>query len=144
MYMNGILEVTSDVRSVPLGQKRKRGRPKNIPNCLVKSPVIVRNEHVLGDDGPPPLVDDDFDYDDEDIPEDVNIQAEVLPVRKTTRKRKRAEQEDNAQLEFQPVEVEQDVPQSPFASLLTQSHSLRAGLGCSKPTKKSRRLTKPN
>ena len=123
MYMNGILEVTSDVRSVPLGQKRKRGRPKNIPNCLVKSPVIVRNEHVLGDDGPPPLVDDDFDYNDEDIPEDVHIQAEALPVRKTTRKRKRAE------VEVQPDDGLQDVQQSPVASLLEQSHSLRAGLG---------------
>ena len=27
-YLQGKLEVTSEVRSVPLGQKRKRGRPK--------------------------------------------------------------------------------------------------------------------
>ena len=27
MYKTGILEITSDVRSKPLGQKRKRGRP---------------------------------------------------------------------------------------------------------------------
>ena len=100
--MNGILEVTSDVRSVPLGQKRKRGRPKNLPNCLVKSPVIVRTDPVFGDDGPPPLVDDDED-DNDDIPEVVNITAEVLPVRKTTRKRKRHELEDHAQ--YAPLDI---------------------------------------
>lgn len=38
-YVTGKLEATSQVRSVPLGQKRKRGRPKRLPNCLIRSPV---------------------------------------------------------------------------------------------------------
>ena len=37
LYKTGIMEITSDVRSKPLGQKRKRGRPKKIPHCLQKS-----------------------------------------------------------------------------------------------------------
>ena len=37
-YIQGNIEVTSEVRSVPLGQKRKRGRPKKMPNCLTRSP----------------------------------------------------------------------------------------------------------
>ena len=41
-YMEGILEVTSQVRAVPLGQKRKRGRPKALGNCLLKSPPLTR------------------------------------------------------------------------------------------------------
>ena len=38
MYKTNVLEVTSEVRSKPLGQKRKRGRPKQLPACLTKSP----------------------------------------------------------------------------------------------------------
>ena len=38
MYKTNNLEVTSEVRSKPLGQKRKRGRPKQLPACLTKSP----------------------------------------------------------------------------------------------------------
>ena len=38
MYKTGVLEITSDVRSKPLGQKRKRGRPAKLPFCLVRSP----------------------------------------------------------------------------------------------------------
>ena len=38
LYKTGTLEISSDVRSKPLGQKRKRGRPKKIPHCLQKSP----------------------------------------------------------------------------------------------------------
>ena len=60
--MNGTLEATPDVRSIPLGAKRKRGRPK-IPNMgmspLSKGSVVI------------PPVD--------------------LGVAKTTRKRKRQE-----------------------------------------------------
>ena len=41
-YMEGILEVTSQVRAVPLGQKRKRGRPKGLGNCMLKSPPLTR------------------------------------------------------------------------------------------------------
>ena len=39
MYKTGKLEITSDVRSKPLGQKRKRGRPAKLPPCLARSPV---------------------------------------------------------------------------------------------------------
>ena len=45
-YLQGKLEVTSEVRSVPLGQKRKRGRPKKFPNCLTRSPPV----HPLSQD----------------------------------------------------------------------------------------------
>ena len=38
MYKCGVLDITSDVRSKPLGQKRRRGRPKKLPFCLVNSP----------------------------------------------------------------------------------------------------------
>ena len=34
--------MTSQVRAVPLGQKRKRGRPKALVNCLLKSPPLTR------------------------------------------------------------------------------------------------------
>ena len=37
LYKTGIIEITSDVLSKPLGQKRKRGRSKKIPHCLQKS-----------------------------------------------------------------------------------------------------------
>ena len=40
MYKTGDLMVTEDVRSKPLGQKRRKGRPKNLPknSCRVHSP----------------------------------------------------------------------------------------------------------
>lgn len=38
MFKTEILEIDSDVRSKPLGQKRKRGRPKKLPSCLTRSP----------------------------------------------------------------------------------------------------------
>ena len=38
MFKTGVLEISSDVRSKPLGQKRKRGRPKKLPACLTRSP----------------------------------------------------------------------------------------------------------
>ena len=45
MYKCGLLEVTSDVRSKPLGQKRKRGRPAKLPHCLARSPI--KEQEVL-------------------------------------------------------------------------------------------------
>ena len=39
LYKAGLLVASPDVRSVPLGAKRKRGRPKRLPNCLARSPV---------------------------------------------------------------------------------------------------------
>jgi hypothetical protein len=41
-YREGLLEVTSQERAVPLGQKGKRGRPKALGNCLLKSPPLTR------------------------------------------------------------------------------------------------------
>ena len=38
MYKCDVLEISSDVRSKPLGQKRRRGRTKKLPFCLVNSP----------------------------------------------------------------------------------------------------------
>ena len=38
LYKEGHLEPTSDVRAVPLGQKRRKGRPKKLPHCLASSP----------------------------------------------------------------------------------------------------------
>ena len=38
MFKTNIIEIDSDVRSKPLGQKRKRGRPKKLPSCLARSP----------------------------------------------------------------------------------------------------------
>ena len=39
MYRTGLLEESSDVRSVPLGKKRRKGRPKKLPHCLAVSPL---------------------------------------------------------------------------------------------------------
>ena len=96
LFKSCFLEATPDVRSVPLGQKRRKGRPKKLPNCLVNSPVRAP--------GPLPPCNDDLDipsWDDLEIPpieEDVEIPTfdEEVPddatinlgVKKTTRKRK--------------------------------------------------------
>lgn len=47
MYKTGKLQVTSDVRSKPLEQKRKRGRPAKLPLCLARSPP---NRDTVRDD----------------------------------------------------------------------------------------------
>ena len=53
MFKTEVLAVTSEVRSVPLGEKRKRGRPKKLNHCLQKSPVRAsvekRNDNVVVD-----------------------------------------------------------------------------------------------
>ena len=122
LYFNGQLEVTSEVRSIPLGAKRKPGRPKKLPNPLTMSPAKATESNDVEN---PPAVDE--------IPADVlpaldEIPVEGAPVRKTTRKRKRAE-----------VEPEPTV-QSPVDALLAQSRSLTVGLGAPKPAKKTKRL----
>ena len=44
LYKTKVLDITPDVRSVPLGQKRPRGRPKTAPkNCLARSPIRQAN-----------------------------------------------------------------------------------------------------
>ena len=49
-YLHGKLEVTSEVRSFPLGQKRKQGRPKKMPHCLTRSPLCVHPTHIQEED----------------------------------------------------------------------------------------------
>ena len=126
LYFTGALEATSDVRSVPLGAKRKRGRPKKLPNCLARSPVRPdaepENDPVEPEND---LVENGFEPEIDEIVAPVNTSD--VPVKKTTRKRKRL-QEDNS------------VQQSPVWALLGQSRNLLPGLGVPKPPKKTRRL----
>ena len=54
-YRQGMLEVSSHVRCVPIGQKRKRGRPKKLPNCLERSPPSlpsVPDDHQIAPSQP--------------------------------------------------------------------------------------------
>ena len=68
-YLHGKLEVTSEVRSVPLGQKRKRGRPKKMPHCLTRSPPVhpthIPEEEIANTE---PVI--------ENVPDDSFIQTE--------------------------------------------------------------------
>ena len=82
MYKKGILEVTSEVRSVPINQKRKRGRPKKLPHCLTRSPAAAVQPSPTPDhqDVVHTLADDQ---------EDICHAPEEANIRKTTRKRKR-------------------------------------------------------
>ena len=119
-----ILEVAPDVRSVPLGCKRKRGRPKKIPNCLFRSPVRSTNEDVVHVEQLPD--DDDLAVIDDAMPE-----SSDLP-KKTTRKKKRKASEDREPLD--PLD-EESVDASPIQVLHSQTKA-QAGLGFSKPPKK--------
>jgi hypothetical protein len=123
-YHHGVLEPADDVRSVPLGAKRRKGRPKNLPNCLANSPISAR----LPSAEPAAVVDDE------------------APLRKTTRKRKRMEVEPDADHVVHPSDPPlapdadhddhpSELPLSPVHALLRQ----RAGLGAPKPPKKIRR-----
>lgn len=114
-FKTGKLEATPDVRSVPLGEKRKKGRPKKLPNSLVKSPV-----QAPSDASPPEPVDlqDECPPSDASPPEPLHLQPERtdidIGVRLTSRKRKR---------------VADDVTGN-------DAQILRPGLGTSKPPKK--------
>ena len=51
MFKTDIIEIDSDVRSKPLGQKRKRGHQKKLPSCLALSPEQpVRSTAVTSPD----------------------------------------------------------------------------------------------
>jgi hypothetical protein len=112
-YKEGYMEPTSDVRAVPLGEKRRKGRPKNLPsNCLAPSPVHARRPQEI------------LDVDErEDVP---------APVRKTT-KRKRTVPE-----EVDDAENTDQVAQSPVQVLQTQFR-IHSGLGDPKPPKKKKK-----
>ena len=125
LYKSGHLEVDPYARSVPLGEKRKRGRPKKIPNCLVRSPIRVPS----APDAEPEV---------EETTEVVEAQ-----VKKTTRKRKRNKSLPQNVLEpevppSQDLLDHDDIQQSPVSSLLTQAF-LKPGLGASKPPKKKKK-----
>ena len=113
-YKEGHLEPTSDVRAVPLGAKRRKGRPKNLPNCLAPSPVPIRNPQVI------------FDIEAErDMQDVINVVSDVnAPMKKTTMKKRKATEE--------PLDT---VNQSPVVSLHRQL-VIHASLGVSKPPKK--------
>ena len=122
--MTGKLEATSDVRSVPLGQKRRKGRPKKLPNCLQKSPTrsqavqetVTLDEHVLigsVGDSLVPVLDDHVP---DDPVGDVLVPDHVPGVQK---RRKRC-----------------PVSDSPIGTLAKQA---QPGLGQSKPPKKKPR-----
>lgn len=125
-YKTEKLEATADVRSVPLGEKRRKGRPKKIPNALVRSPVRAPHQTsptdvvpLQADDELPvvPLQDDGLPVAAHDVP---NNNVIDIGIRPSTRKRKRVA----------------DVPeqQSPVDALVSQI--LKPGLGTSKPPKK--------
>ena len=117
-YKKGTLEVTSEVRSIPINQKRKRGRPKKLPYCLTRSPSAA---DPSSSNQVPDLPEQDHG---DDLPADA-LQAEP-PLRKTTKKRKRLQ-------EASPE------PQTPVAALLSQAKAVKPGLGASQPPKKKAR-----
>jgi hypothetical protein len=80
-YKSEKLEATHDVRSVPLGEKRRKGRPKKIPNCLVKSPIRV------------PMSSNDVGLEEFEVPSVEPDDLIDVGVRATSRKRKRVEQQ---------------------------------------------------
>ena len=71
-YLEGGLVPEADVRSVPLGAKRKRGRPKRNPMCLTRSPPKPTESASTRND---PIEDESFANEDQpvsvdDLPED--------------------------------------------------------------------------
>jgi hypothetical protein len=123
LYANGQLEATSDVRSVPLGEKRRKGRPKKIPHSLQKSPARSPVE-VSPDDGDDVPATEDIAHDILDNENGVSTPGEYTAPepRKTTRKRKR--------------QVEKN---SPVDAIAGQSKPVGPGLGQAKPPKKKPR-----
>ena len=92
MYKCGVLEVTPEVRSKPLGEKRSRGRPAKPRNAFVKSPVQATHDEVpfaqyhqrspevssLSQDNQQTLTIEDIDLDNIEIV----VQSEVLPKKR--------------------------------------------------------------
>ena len=113
LYKEGRLELTSDIRAVPLGQKRRKGRPKKLPHCLSSSPTPPSQK-------------------DSSVMETEDVEPVEAPLQKTSRKKRKA-------VLIDPEPVEEPV-QSPVHVLHSQSRA-QAGLGCHKPPKKRLRLT---
>ena len=124
LYVNGHLEATSDVRSVPLGEKRRKGRPKKIPHSLQMSPARNPVEEILGgvpvEDAPLNIIDNENGGTAPE--EDINPEP-----RKTTRKRKRMGDKN-----------------SPVDAIVGQAKPVGPGLGQAKPPKKKPRTQEDN
>ena len=113
LYKEEYLEATSDVRAVPLGQKRRKGRPKQLPHCLASSPKPQESSRDK---------------------EDANMGVDIAPLKMTSKRKRKTVPET--------VEHEANVTQSPVHVLQSQSKA-HAGLGNSKPPKKRSRLAHP-
>ena len=95
MFKTGSLEVTSEIRSVPLGEKKKKGRPKKIQHCLSKSPPMSTLA-ALESDGDMDLTEEEFaeeEVADKEVAEEaVAVEEvaneEVIDLGVRTRKRK--------------------------------------------------------
>ena len=137
-YKTGSLEATPDVRSVPLGAKRRKGRPKKIPNCLVKSPISVHHHEDTVDETDEEAVEAD---DEETVVGDAPTNI-VVDVGLRTRKRKKAGQN--------PPNKRQKVPNEGAVVAADKEADVAAdaptgvvvGLGNQKPPKKRARLAK--
>ena len=109
-YVQGDLVPEADVRAVPLGAKRKRGRPKRNPMCLTRSPPKSDSASTLRHE---PLGDESFLTDEQS--EGRKEQAEVV----------------NGSSDLH-LELESDTDED--------DDMVSSGLGNPKPPKKTRRI----
>ena len=137
-YKTGSLEATPDVRSVPLGAKRRKGRPKKIPNCLVKSPISVQHHEDTVDDTDEEAVEaDDEETVLGDAPTDI-----VVDVGLRTRKRKKAGQNPPNKRQKVPNEGAVVTADKEAVVAADAPTGVVVGLGNQKPPKKRARLAK--
>ena len=146
LYKAGRLEVTSEVRSVPITQKRKRGRPKKLPHCLANSPTRDSNsdspmkasDALENDHNGENLIQPSEDSHSESlvVNDDRNGEGE-LPTKqqKLNNKRRRRNNSDESENESE----------NPIQVLVSQKRNVDAGLTNSKPPKKKARneIAKP-
>ena len=96
LFKAGVLDASPDVRSVPLSAKRRRGRPKRLPNCLAMSPVSAQEVEVEEELIENPVVEEEVEAEEvleeveaEEVLEEVEEVEEVDEVdERRTRKRK--------------------------------------------------------